>query len=57
VENRIKLSVEALRDLISLIELLGTHGDRAEEPVVDAASGTTAADHRRDRRGPGGDTP
>jgi hypothetical protein len=56
-ENLTKLSVEALRDLISLIELLGTHGDRAEDPVVDAASGAPAADPRRDRRGAGGDAP
>ena len=57
LEKRTKLSVEALRDLISLIELLDAHDDRAERPLVDTSRGATAADHRPDCRRADGDAP
>ena len=57
LEKRTKLSVEALRDLISLIELLDAHDDRAERPLVDPSRGATAADHRPDCRRADGDAP
>jgi hypothetical protein len=57
LEKRTKLSVEALRDLISLIELLDAHDDRAERPLVDTSRGAAAADHRPDCRRADGDAP
>jgi hypothetical protein len=57
LEKQTKLSVEALRDLISLIELLDAHDDRAERPLVDTSRGATAADHRPDCRRADGDAP
>ena len=54
-ENRTKLSLEALHDLISLIEQLD--GDRSERPMGHAADGAAAPDRRRGRRGPGGGKP
>src|SRR4051794_27799080 len=57
LEMRTKLSVEALRDLISLIELLDAHDDQTERPLVDTSSSAQAADHRRDCRRADGDAP
>jgi len=54
-ENRTKLSVEALHDLISLAEQLDA--DRSERRVGHAANGAAAPDRRRGRRGPGGGKP
>jgi hypothetical protein len=55
MENRTKLSVEALHDLISLVEQLDD--DRSERPVGHSADGVAAPDRRRGRRGPGGGKP
>ena len=55
--NRTKLSVEALHDLISLIEQLEHHADRPERPLGHAAEGTAAPNRRRGRRGVGGGEP
>jgi hypothetical protein len=55
MENRMKLSVEALQDLISLVEQLDA--DRSKRPVGHAADGAAAPDRRRGRRGPGGGKP
>ena len=52
MENRTKLSFEALHDLTLLIEQLD--GDRSERPVGHAAGGIAAPDRRRGRRSAGG---
>jgi hypothetical protein len=57
MENRTKLSVEALHDLTSLIEQLELDADRSERPLGHTASGTAAPDHRRGRRSAGGGKP
>jgi hypothetical protein len=55
MENRTKLSFEALHDLTLLIEQLD--GDRSERPVGDAAGSIAAPDRRRGRRSAGGGKP
>jgi hypothetical protein len=57
MENRTKLSVEALHDLASLVEHLKHHDDRSERPVGHTAGGTAASDCRRSRRSAGGGEP
>ena len=49
-ENRTKLSVEALHDLISLVEQHEHDADRTERPLGNAAGGAAAPDYRRGRR-------
>jgi hypothetical protein len=56
-ENRTKLSVEALHDLISLVEQLELDADRSERPLGHAAARTAAPNRRRGRRGAGGGKP
>jgi len=53
-QNRTKLSVNALQDLISLVEQLEHDADRSEGPLGHAASGTAAQNRRRGRRSAGG---
>jgi hypothetical protein len=55
VENRTKLSFEALHDLTLLIEQLD--GDQSERPVDHAANTVAAPDRRRGRRSAGGGEP
>jgi hypothetical protein len=57
VENRTKLSVEALHDLTSLVEQLEPDADRSEGPLGHVASGTAAPNHRGGRRSAGGSKP
>jgi hypothetical protein len=52
--NQIKLSVEAVRDLIAVAETLEGHDDRTEEPVGDFITRVAASDSRRRRRSSGG---
>jgi len=54
VTNQIKLSVEAVRDLIALAETLEGHDDRTKEPVGDVITRVAASDSRRRRRSSGG---
>jgi len=53
-ENRTKLSVDALQDLISLVEQLEHNADRSEGPLGHTASATAAPNRRRGRRSAGG---
>jgi hypothetical protein len=53
-KNRTKLSIEALQDLISVVEQLENHADQAGRPLGHAAAGPAAPNRRRDRRGAGG---
>lgn len=57
MENRTKLSFEALDDLTSLVEQLEHHADRSERPLDHAANGTAAPNRRRGRRSTGGGEP
>ena len=54
MENRTKLSIEALQDLTSLVGQLEHNADRSEGPLDDAANGTAAPNRRRGRRSSGG---
>ncbi|MBP1290434.1 MULTISPECIES: hypothetical protein [Bradyrhizobium] len=54
MENRTKLSVEALHDLISLVEQLEHDADRSERPLGHAVNGTAAPNRQRGRRSAGG---
>lgn len=53
-ENRTKLGVEGLRDLISVAEQLENHDDKAGRPLGHAAGDRAAPNRRRSRRGSGG---
>jgi hypothetical protein len=53
-ENRTKLSIEALQDLISVVEQLENHADQAGRPLSHAAAELAAPNRRRDRRSAGG---
>jgi len=55
MENRTKLSFEALHDLTLLIEQLDA--DRSERCLGHAANGIAAPDRRRGRRSAGGGEP
>jgi hypothetical protein len=55
IENRTKLSIEALHDLTLAVEQLDA--GRSERPVGHAASSDAAPDRRRGRRGTGGGGP
>ena len=55
IENRTKLSLEALHDLTLAVEQLD--GDRTERPVGHAADGIAAPDRRRGRSRTGGGEP
>jgi hypothetical protein len=57
MENRTKLSLEALHDLTSLVEQLEHHADRSEGPLGRATNGTAAPNRRRGRRSAGGGEP
>lgn len=57
MENRTKLSLEALHDLTSLVEQIEHHADRSERPLGHAASATAAPNRRRGRRSVGGGKP
>jgi hypothetical protein len=52
--NQIKLSVEAVRDLIAVAETLEGHDDRTEEPLGDVITHAAASDSGRRRRSSGG---
>jgi hypothetical protein len=52
--NQIKLSVEAICDLMAVAETLEGHDDRTEEPVGDVTTHVAASDYRRGRRSSGG---
>jgi hypothetical protein len=54
MENRTKLSVEALHDLTSLVEQLEHDADRSERPLGHAVNGTAAPNRQRGRRSAGG---
>jgi hypothetical protein len=54
IENRTKLSVEALHDLTSLVEQFEHDADRSERPLDHADNGTAAPNRQRGRRGAGG---
>jgi len=54
LENRTKLSVEALQELTSLVEQLEHDADRSQEPLGHAASSAAAPNRRRGRRSAGG---
>jgi len=56
-ENRTKLSLEAISDLISLVEQFEHHADRSERPLGHAPSGAAAPDRRRGRRSARGGKP
>jgi hypothetical protein len=55
--NQTKLSVEAIFDLISTVELLEDGVDRSGKSLGDAAGEPAPDDHRRDIGDPGGDAP
>jgi hypothetical protein len=55
IENRTKLSLEALHDLNLAVEQ--SDGDRSERPVGQPAGGIAAPDRRRGRRSAGGGEP
>ena len=57
MENRTKLSVEALHDLTLLVEQHEHDADRSERPVGHAAGGAAAPNRRRGRRSAGGGEP
>ncbi len=52
--SRTTLSIDALRELIDVVDCLDDHGDRPERSLDDAAAVSAASDRRRRRRGPGG---
>jgi hypothetical protein len=52
--NQIKLSVEAVRDLIAVAESLEGHDGRSEEPVGDVIPRVATSNSRRSRRSSGG---
>ncbi|WP_143565756.1 hypothetical protein [Sinorhizobium fredii] len=52
--NQIKLSVEAVRDLIAVAETLEGHDGRSEEPVGDVITRVATSNSRRHRRSAGG---
>lgn len=52
--NQIKLSVEAVRDLIAFAETLEGHDGRSEEPVGDVITRVATSNSRRGRRSSGG---
>lgn len=54
MENRTKLSVEALHDLTSLVEQLEHDADRSKRALGHAANGTAAPNPQRGRRSAGG---
>jgi hypothetical protein len=54
IENRTKLSVEALHDLTSLVEQFEHDANRSERPLDHADNGTAAPNRQRGRRGAGG---
>ncbi|WP_229180263.1 MULTISPECIES: Y4bD/Y4pK family protein, partial [Bradyrhizobium] len=54
MENRTKLSVEALHDLTSLVEQLEHDANRSEKPLGHAVNGTAAPNRQRGRRSAGG---
>lgn len=54
MENRTKLSVEALHDLTSLVEQLEHDADRSKRPLGHAVNDTAAPNRQRGRRGAGG---
>jgi hypothetical protein len=54
-ENRTKLSMEALHDLILVAEQLENHADRTGRTLGHAATGAAAPDRRRSRRHTCGD--
>ena len=53
-ENRTKLNVEALHDLISVAEQLENRADKAGRPLGHAAAKPAVPNRRRNRRGAGG---
>ena len=53
-ETDVKLSVEGLRELVSLAEVLDEHADRPGRSLGDAAAGAAPTHRRGRRRGPGG---
>jgi hypothetical protein len=57
VENRTKLSVDGLRELISLTEQRDEHADRPRRSMGRASGGNEAAGRRRGCRGAGGGAP
>jgi len=52
--NQTKLSIEAVRDLITVAECLESHEYRPKQAVGDAVASFAASNHRRRRRGSGG---
>lgn len=52
--NRTKLSIEAVRDLVSVAECLENHEYRPKQAVGDAVAGFAASNCRRRCRGSGG---
>jgi hypothetical protein len=51
----VKLSVEGLRELVSLTESLDAHANQSGRPVGHASAGPAPAHCRRGRRSSGGD--
>ena len=52
--NQTKLSIEAVRDLVSVAECLENHEYRPKQAVGDAVAGFAASNCRRRCRGSGG---
>jgi transposase len=52
--NQLKLSIEALRDLVCAVECLGDHEHGPKGPLGNVAAGIAAPDRRGRCRGPGG---
>jgi hypothetical protein len=52
--NQTKLSIDALQELISVVNCLDTDEYRSKKSLDDTAAGSTAPDCRRRRRGLGG---
>jgi len=57
VETRTKLSVDGVRELVSLTEQRDEHADRPRRSVGGASGGNEAAGRRRGCRGAGGGAP
>lgn len=55
--NHVKLSIEALQELISTVECLEGHEHGSTRPLGDVATGSAASNCRRGRGGSGGDLP
>jgi hypothetical protein len=53
-ETDVKLSVEGLRELVSLAEVLDEYADRLGRAVGHAPTGSSPTHRRERRRGPGG---